>query len=171
MDMPDHWRAMYDPDRIITLPPGTPDPDLQRRCMAERIDKDYDGRADHAERSKADKIDGMDPDVETEWQIRKFVAEYYGMISNVDFNVGRLLNWLDGSGLAENTIVVFMSDHGDMLGQHGSYCGIKRQAYRSSAQVPLLIRWPGRFKAGKRVEALVDVAVDSMPTLLQACDG
>ena len=70
---------------------------------------------------------------------------------------------------AEDTIVVFFSDHGDMLGQHGSYCGIKRQAYRASAQVPLLIRYPGTFAAGKRVTSLVDVAVDTMPTLLEAC--
>ena len=91
------------------------------------------------------------------------------MISNVDYNVGRMLNWLDAQGLAEDTIVVFFSDHGDMLGQHGSYCGIKRQAYRASAQVPLLIRYPGRFAAGKRVTSLVDVAVDTMPTLLETC--
>lgn len=92
------------------------------------------------------------------------------MISSVDFNVGRLLNWLDAQDLAKDTIVVFFSDHGDMLGQHGAYCGLKRQAYRAAAQVPLLVRYPAQFAAGKRVSSLVDVAVDTMPTLLETCD-
>ncbi len=61
------------------------------------------------------KTPGQDPEIETEAQIRKFVVEYYGMISNVEFNVGRLLKWLDAQGIAEDTIVVFFSDHGDML--------------------------------------------------------
>ncbi len=169
MDMPEHWRRMYDPE-AITLPKGTPNPELQKRRTKERLEQEFDGDANFGERSKTDKFEGMDPDIETEWQIRKFVAEYYGMISNVDHNVGRLLNWLDASGLAEDTIVIFFSDHGDMLGQHGSYCGIKRQAYRASSHVPLLIRYPARFAAGKRVQSLVDVAVDTMPTILDTCE-
>lgn len=168
MDMPEHWRRMYDPDKI-TLPKGTPNPELQKRRAQERTLLDYDGDDRFGERSKADKVAGQDTEIENEKQIRKFVAEYYGMISNVDWNVGRLLNWLDARGLSDDTIVIFFSDHGDMLGQHGSYCGIKRQAYRASAQVPLLIRYPARFAKGKRVAEIVDVAVDTMPTLLQAC--
>lgn len=168
MEMPDHWKNMYDPDKI-TLPKGTPNPELQKRRSQERTQLDFDGDDNFGELSKTDKVPGQDPEIETEAQIRKFVAEYYGMISNVDYNVGRLLNWLDANDLADDTIVIFFSDHGDMLGQHGSYCGIKRQAYRSSAHVPLLIRYPSRFNGGKRVESLVDVAVDTMPTLLETC--
>nr|WP_306266167.1 sulfatase [Pararhizobium sp. IMCC3301] len=168
MDMPEHWRTMYDPDKV-RLPMGTPNPELQKRRAQERTALDYDGDGRFGERSKADKFEGMDPEIETEWQIRKFTAEYYGMISNVDYNVGRLLNWLDANGLADDTIVIFFSDHGDMLGQHGSYCGIKRQAYRTSAHVPLFIRYPARFAPGKRVTSLVDVAVDTMPTILETC--
>ena len=168
MEMPEHWRTMYDPDRI-TLPKHTPNPELQMRRSMERQALDYDGDERYGELSKTDKVEGQHRFVESEWQLRKFVAEYYGMISNVDHNVGRLLNWLDAQGLADDTIVIFFSDHGDMLGQHGSYCGIKRQAYRASAQVPLFLRLPGRFTAGKRVQSLVDVAVDTMPSLLEAC--
>ncbi len=168
MDMPEHWRRMYDPDRIA-LPKGTPNPELQKRRAQERTALDFDGDDGCGERSKAAKFEGMDPEIETEWQIREFVAEYYGMISNVDHNVGRLLNWLDAQGIADNTIVFFFSDHGDMLGQHGSYCGLKRQAYRSASHVPLLIRYPRRFARGKRVRSLVDVAVDTMPTILETC--
>lgn len=165
MDMPENWKQMYDPN-AIKLPPRTPNSTLQRKCFAERLEKEFNGNRDFGELSKADKFPGWDMEAEEEWQIRKFIAEYYGMISNVDFNVGKLLNWLDATGIAENTIVVFFSDHGDMLGQHGSYCGIKRQAFRSSAQVPLLVRYPQHFPAGRRVTSLVDVAIDTMPTLL-----
>lgn len=168
MDMPEHLRSVYDPE-AITLPPGVPDPDLQRSRFKERLEKDFNGDERYGELSKADTYDGWDKTAEEEWQIRKFVAEYYAMISNVDFNVGRLLNWLDASGHAEDTLVIFFSDHGDMLGQHGSYCGIKRQAFRASAQVPLLVRQPGRFLGGHQVDSLVDVAVDTMPTLLDLC--
>ncbi|MCJ7873429.1 sulfatase [Phaeobacter sp. J2-8] len=168
MDMPENWRNMYDPD-AITLPKGTPNPELQKRRTQERTLLDFDGDDRFGERSKADKIEGQDREIETEQQIRKFVAEYYGMISNIDFNVGRLLSWLDAKGLAEDTLVIFFSDHGDMLGQHGSYCGLKRQAYRSSAHVPLMVRYPGKVAQNKRVSSLVDVAVDTMPTLLEVC--
>ena len=105
---------------------------------------------------------------ETEAEIRQFIAEYYGMIHNVDWNLGRILNLLDRLEIAENTVVVFLSDHGDMLGQHGHFCGIKIQAYRAAMQVPLIIRYPARF-APQRTTAMVDVGVDMMPTLLDLC--
>jgi arylsulfatase A-like enzyme len=108
-------------------------------------------------------------DAETEQEIREFIAQYYGMITNVDHNVGRILNVLDRNGITDNTIVVFMSDHGDMFGQHGHFCGIKRAPFRGSMQVPFIVRYPERFKAGKTVSSLIDVAVDSMPTLLDIC--
>jgi arylsulfatase A-like enzyme len=168
MVMPDHWRSMYD-SNSIHLPLGVPNPELQRLHRNDRVAYDYGGDESLGDHSYADKHEGMDPKIETEWQIRKFVAEYFGMISNIDFNVGRLLNWLDATGLSDDTMVVFFSDHGDMLGQHGSYCGIKRYPYRSSAQVPLLVRYPRRFAKGKRVKSLIDVAVDTMPTILETC--
>lgn len=169
MDMPEHWRTMYNPD-LISLPVGVPNPYLQRQKYHERLEREFNGNRNYGELSKADKFEGWDQEVEEEWQIRKFIAEYYGMISNIDWNVGRLLSWLDLKGLADNTVVVFFSDHGDMLGQHGSYCGIKRQAFRSAAQVPLMIRYPAKLPAHNRADSLVDVAVDTMPTLLELAD-
>lgn len=90
------------------------------------------------------------------------------MIHNIDWNVGRILNRLDALGITDETMVVFLSDHGDMLGQHASYCGIKCEAYRAAMQVPLIIRYPERFKPAK-TEAMVDVGVDMMSTLLDLC--
>jgi len=105
---------------------------------------------------------------ETEAEIREFIAEYYGMIHNIDWKVGRILNKLVALGIADNTMVIFLSDHGDMLGQHGSFCGIKNQAYRAAMHVPLIVRYPARF-AQARTDAMVDVGVDMMPTLLNLC--
>ena len=104
---------------------------------------------------------------ETEAEIRQFIAEYYGLIGNIDWNVGRVLNHLDRLGISDNTMVIFWSDHGDQLGQQGGFCGIKNQAYRASMQVPLIIRYPKRFKAGRKTGAMVDVGVDLMATLCE----
>jgi len=106
---------------------------------------------------------------ETEEEIRQFIAEYYGMVSNIDHNIGRILNCLDRLGMTQNTMVIFLSDHGDMLGQHGYYCGYKPTAYKSAMQVPFIVRYPEKFAAGKKVDALIDVSVDTMPTLLELC--
>ena len=92
------------------------------------------------------------------------------MISNIDWNVGRVLNHLDRLGIADNTMVIFWSDHGDMLGQHGSFCGIKNQAYRAAMQVPFIIRYPNRLEGGRQTGAMVDVGVDLMATLCEMLD-
>lgn len=117
MVMPEHWRRMYEPQKI-SLPKGEK---LNFRLPA----KGTDG---------AEKQSGAVNWSENEWKIREYVSGYYGLISSVDFNVGRLLNWLDANSLAENTIVVFLADHGDMLGQNGRYCAEKLQPYRAAAQ-------------------------------------
>ena len=155
MNMPEYWRRMYDPGRI-KLPKGSAK--FKPMKLEDVTGKSQERRAPDSESES-----------EIECKIREYVSGYYGLISGVDFNVGRLLNWLDANALAERTIVVFFSDHGDMLGQNDSYCATKSLPYRAAAQVPLLVRFPGRFASGKRVNSLVDVAVDTMPTLMQAC--
>ncbi|MGQ7843820.1 sulfatase family protein [Granulosicoccus sp. 3-233] len=168
MDMPDYLKKMYDPNSL-SLPPGVPDADAQRAFVRERIDYDFDGDANVLEKSKAAGGSKKPGEPETEAEIRQFMAEYYAMISNVDHNVGILLNWLEGRGVLDDTIVIFLSDHGDMLGQHGHFCGWKRSCFRSSMQVPFFVRYPKRFGAGKRAASLVDISIDSMPTLLEIC--
>jgi len=98
---------------------------------------------------------------------RKFLAAYYGLVANVDYNLGRVLGWLDRVGLAEDTIVVMVSDHGDMAGEHGLHG--KKVAYDASMRVPLLVRYPRHGAAGQTVSHLVDAGVDTMPTLLDLC--
>jgi len=167
MDMPDYLRNIYRPDEV-PLPPGVPDPDLQRTFQKHRNEVycGADPRSGHKSHAAYETKSVGEP--ETEAEIRQFIAEYYGMIHNIDWNLGRILNLLDSLGIADDTMVVFLSDHGDQFGQHGHFCGIKCQAYRASMHVPLIVRYPARF-APQDTDAMVDVGVDMMPTLLDLC--
>ncbi|MCC7492969.1 MAG: sulfatase-like hydrolase/transferase [Fimbriimonadaceae bacterium] len=91
---------------------------------------------------------------------------YYAMVSEVDAQVGRILATLEQQGLAEETLVVFTSDHGDWLGEHLRY-GKGYPGDDGCTRVPLLLRWPGGGQAGSVVDHLVE-HVDVLPTLLQA---
>lgn len=92
---------------------------------------------------------------------------YFAACSEVDFHVGRLLQKLEQLGRAENTLVVFLSDHGEWLGDHARFAkGFP--ADDPVARVPLIIRWPGHTTDGHIAEAVVE-ALDVVPTLLDAC--
>lgn len=98
---------------------------------------------------------------------RKIKAAYYAMIEQVDTAFAGMMQTLEETGQADNTIVIFMSDHGEMLGDHGLY--LKGPFfYDCLTRVPLIIRWPKHFKSGKKVDSLVEM-VDLAPTLLEAC--
>lgn len=165
MKIPDHWKYLYRPEEV-PLPKGVPDPELQRKVQGNIIAQDFGGDPTKADHSHNDKREIPAGEPETEEDIRRYIAEYYGMIANVDWNIGRLLDWLDASGNAENTFVLVFSDHGDMFGQHGYYCGHKRLAYRGSMHVPVLVRHPGHVPPGTVCDALIDLSVDALPTLL-----
>lgn len=91
------------------------------------------------------------------------IAAYYAAITAIDDQVGRLMRTLAERGLEENTIVLFTSDHGDMLGSHGMRR--KRKPHDESARVPGIVRWPARVPPGKVVHTLFS-HVDMAPTLL-----
>lgn len=97
---------------------------------------------------------------------RTLQAAYYAMVELIDEGVGKLLAALEKSGQRGNTIVVFASDHGEMLGDHGL---IQKgcRFYEGLVRVPLIISWPGHFAAGRQCEALTEL-VDLAPTLLEA---
>jgi len=94
---------------------------------------------------------------------REEIAHYYGMVTSLDDQVGRLMAKLDELGLADDTVVVYSSDHGDMLGSHGQR--LKRKPWEESIRVPGIVRWPGRIKAGARNDAIF-THVDFAPTML-----
>ena len=88
---------------------------------------------------------------------------YYAMVANLDWNVGRLMAAVDKAGLADDTILVFSSDHGEMFGAHGRRA--KNIFYDEAARIPLLVRWPGGVAAGRVSDACIGTP-DIMPTLL-----
>jgi len=99
---------------------------------------------------------------------KKVKAYYYALISHVDDQVGRMLDALEAAGVADDTIVIFTSDHGEHLGDHGLVG--KSRSYDSSSRVPLIISYPkGKIqKTGQRREEIVE-AVDLVPTILDWC--
>ena len=101
----------------------------------------------------------------TEAQLRKMVANYYGNISLVDDQVGRVLDVLAQKGLDENTLIAFTSDHGDHLGDHRLLLKSGVTFYDACVRVPFLIRYPAAFPPGAVCDELVE-SIDLAPTLL-----
>jgi arylsulfatase A-like enzyme len=99
------------------------------------------------------------------WKYQRYIKDYLRCVSSVDDNVGRLLDYLDASGLAANTLVVYASDQGFYLGEHGWFD--KRWAYEESLHTPLIVRWPGVARAGVRNDDLVST-LDLAETFLDA---
>ena len=91
---------------------------------------------------------------------------YYAMTAGLDEQIGRVLTTLKESGLEDNTIVMFMSDHGEMFGAHGRV--YKMTFYEESVRVPMIIRWPGQIPAGSVSDACMGTP-DIMPTILGLC--
>jgi len=109
---------------------------------------------------------GLSADEEINWRYQRYIKHYLRCVASIDDNVGRLLDYLDDNGLTENTIVVYTSDQGFFLGDHGWFD--KRLMYEESLQMPLLIQLPGAIAAGSANEDIV-VNVDFAPTLLELC--
>jgi len=99
----------------------------------------------------------------TEIEMRNLIARYWGLVSQVDMSVGNILKELDDLGLSENTIVVYTSDHGDMMGAHSLV--EKGLVFEESARVPLLIRFPAMFKESGLLESRISL-IDIVPTIL-----
>ncbi len=98
-----------------------------------------------------------------DWKYQHFIKDYLGCVKAVDEAVGEMLDYLDESGLAENTIVVYTSDQGFYLGEHGWFD--KRFMYEESFHMPCLVRYPGKIKPGMVNNDLL-LNIDYAPTLL-----
>jgi len=112
---------------------------------------------------KAPPPEGLEGQALKKWKYQRYIKDYLGCVASVDDNVGRLLDYLDESGLAENTIVVYTSDQGFFLGDHGWYD--KRFMYEESLRMPLLVRYPRQIKPGSVSDAMV-LNLDFAPTFL-----
>jgi arylsulfatase A-like enzyme len=99
------------------------------------------------------------------WKYQRYLRDYLACIASVDDSVGRLLDYLDRSGLADNTIVIYTSDQGFFLGEHDWFD--KRFMYEESLRMPFLVRWPGHVTAGA-VEDGMALNVDFAPMIMDA---
>jgi arylsulfatase A-like enzyme/predicted alpha/beta superfamily hydrolase len=102
------------------------------------------------------------------WKYQRYMQDYLATIKSVDENVGRLLDYLDEKGLAENTLVIYTSDQGFYLGEHGWFD--KRFMYEESFRTPLLARWPGHIAPGQVNTQLVQ-NLDFAQTMLDAANA
>ncbi len=101
----------------------------------------------------------------TEWKLRRYLQDYLRTISSVDESVGAISRFLDENGLAENTLIVYTSDQGFFLGEHGLFD--KRYMYEESFKTPLIMKYPAGITAGSVSQQLV-MNLDIAPTLLEA---
>lgn len=104
------------------------------------------------------------PEEVTRWKYQRYMKDYLRCIRGVDESVGRLLETLDTTGLAENTIVIYASDQGFYLGEHGWYD--KRWIFEESMKMPFVVRWPDHIAPGSRPETLIQ-NIDYAPTFLE----
>jgi arylsulfatase A-like enzyme len=99
------------------------------------------------------------------WKYQRYMQDYLACVQSIDDNVGRFLDFLKESGLERDTIVVYTSDQGFFLGDHGLYD--KRFMYEESLRMPLLVRWPAAVRPGSEAVAMA-LNVDFAPTFLEA---
>ncbi|MBN1670129.1 MAG: sulfatase-like hydrolase/transferase [Kiritimatiellae bacterium] len=104
---------------------------------------------------------------ENEDLYRMYIAYYYALVTEIDHHVDAVISALERLGLADNTIVIYTSDHGDFVGAHGMIEKIAHghNIYEDTLRVPLIVSWPGKARRGAVVDDLVEL-VDLYPTLL-----
>jgi arylsulfatase A-like enzyme len=144
-------------------PPDTLFDDYRHRATAAREARMRVARDMNREDLKQDPPEGVAGDDYARWAFGRYIADYLRCVVAVDEGVGRLLEHLDETGQAEDTVVVYTSDQGFFLGEHGWYD--KRFMYRESLRMPLVMRYPRLVEAGTASDALV-LNVDFAQTLL-----
>ena len=159
------YKTLYDD---VDIPePATLFDDWSGRASAARLQEMTIARHLTKTDVKQDPPPGLSGDALTRWYYQRYIKDYLRCVASVDENVGRVLDYLDQSGLATNTLVVYTSDQGFFLGDHGWYD--KRFMYEESLRMPLLIRWPGRIKPGSVCDKIV-LNLDFAETFLD-CAG
>jgi arylsulfatase A-like enzyme len=147
--------------------PDTFDDDYSDRASAAaaarmRIDRDLNERD-----VKQPVPEGLSPEEEKRWKYQRYIKDYLRCIASVDDNVGRLLDYVERAGLAENTVVIYTSDQGFFLGDHGWYD--KRFMYEESLRMPFVIQYPAEISPGS-INADIVLNVDFAQTFLDFAD-
>ena len=162
--LPEPWAGMYDPSQMQpgTYQEGEFDDMPPQFALTRQEHPDFS--AWHEPGGQA--LHGYHSHLHTDEEMRRSMASYYGMISLIDAEVGRILDCLDRLGIAENTLVLYTTDHGHFLGQHGL---IAKGAfhYEDLLRIPMLVRYPGHVPAGV-VSPALQSQVDFPQTFLAA---
>ncbi len=162
---PEPWDTMYDPNEI-SVPAALPS---EHVANPPHLQLTQQGNPDFSpwQEANGSGCHGFHPHLHDRDELAKDIACYYGMISCMDKYIGQIVDHLDRLGLAENTLVVFTSDHGHYFGQHGL---IAKGAfhYDDGIRVPMIARLPGQIPAGQLCHSLQSL-VDYAPTFLSYC--
>jgi arylsulfatase len=168
---PQSFIDRYNPEELPY--PLFKDSDLERQKAFANVDQQtveaynpysYDTKKEHTAGQKT--ADDAASNPPGSYDARLIKAYYYAMIELLDEQFGRIVSYLDETGQLENTIIIFTSDHGELLGDHGLiYKGCR--FFEGLVHVPMIISWPERLMAGLKSKALVEL-VDLPPTLLEA---
>ena len=164
--VPEPWDRMYDPEQV-TVPRVTPgehdrNPPHFQKTQEECPDfsdwKEPEGKAMH----------GFSSHLHDREDLARDIAVYYGMISLMDKGIGRIIDALEASGEADNTIIVFTSDHGHCHGQHGLNAKGAFH-YEDLVRVPFVVSWPGNVPQGRQTDALQSLV--DLPTSFLSLAG
>lgn len=160
--VPEPWDSMYNPEAVTvpTMSPGEHDANPPHFRLTQEVNPDFSAW----EEPDGNEMHGFHSHVHDDAELARDIAIYYGMISLMDKQIGQILDKLEALGLAENTLVVFASDHGHFYGHHGLIAKGPFH-YEDMLRVPLIARLPGAIPAGEMSNSLQSL-VDFAPTFL-----
>lgn len=123
------------------------------------------------QRNGGNKVWNMDKAFEDEQLWRDFIGAYYALVTEIDYSVGEILKSLEEAGIEDETIVIYTSDHGDFVGNHGMVekAAAGHNVYEDILNIPFIIKIPGKTAKGKRIAELVSLT-DVLPTLIELLD-
>lgn len=160
--VPEPWDTMYDPETldVSAVTPGEHDANPPHFQLTQLEKPDFSPW-----RESGYGMHGFHSHVHDKRELAKDISVYYGMISLMDKYIGKILDKLDELGLAENTVVVFSTDHGHFFGQHGL---VAKGAfhYEDMIKVPFIVRWPGVVPEGESSSSMQSL-VDLAPTFMR----
>ncbi len=165
MSIREHMRPAADL-KITPDDPGNPTDKGDLTSLYDRMNDEQKAAWDavYEPRNAAFRAANPQGDDLVRWYYQRYIKDYLRCIAGVDDSVGRILDYLDESGLAEDTLVIYCSDQGFYLGEHGWYD--KRWMYEESLRMPFVARWPGRIEPGTRVPHMIQ-NIDYAPTFLE----
>jgi len=149
------FRDLTRQDLKLIPPPGLSGPQLRQWLTTKPTEVEIDEGGVHKI------LNGRELEA---WKYQRYMQDYLACVQSVDDNVGRMLDWLDSNGLKQNTIVIYTSDQGFFLGEHGLFD--KRFMYEESLRMPFVVRWPGTIGAGTTSQA-IGINCDFAPTFLE----